>query len=102
MCSAYHGIVRAMPASSETPVMDEPLFEIAPASAPPADSKPRETPEAPPATREATAADIDRLETLTLEDFAADFSKVELPEGPLSEGDLSRAVESFIDSLKER
>jgi type IV secretion system protein VirD4 len=53
-------------------------------------------------TREATIEDVDRIESLTLEDFAADFSKVELPDGPLSEGDLSRAVESFIDSLKER
>jgi len=55
-----------------------------------------------PKTREATLQDVERIESLTLDDFAADFSKVELPEGPLTEGDLSRAVSSFLDSLKER
>jgi type IV secretion system protein VirD4 len=53
-------------------------------------------------TREATLEDVERIESLTLDDFAADFSKVELPEGPLSEGDLSRAVSSFLESMKER
>jgi type IV secretion system protein VirD4 len=55
-----------------------------------------------PKTREATLQDVERIESLTLDDFAADFSKVELPEGPLTEGDLSRAVSSFLESLKER
>ena len=53
-------------------------------------------------TREAAIADLDRLESLTLDDFAADFSKLQLPEGPLSEGDLSRAAASFLDTLRER
>jgi type IV secretion system protein VirD4 len=58
--------------------------------------------EAEPVTREATLEDLDRLESLTLEDFAADFERVKLPEGPLSEGDLSRAVENFLDTLREQ
>jgi type IV secretion system protein VirD4 len=55
-----------------------------------------------PATREATVADIDRLESLTLEDFAADFSQVKLPDsGRLTQADLGVAVESFLASLRE-
>ena len=82
------------------------VVETAPASAPPAESKPRETPEAHPATREATAADIDRLETLTLEDFAVDFDRVKIPQKPegerLTSEELNAAVESFLDTLKTR
>ena len=59
-------------------------------------------PEPEPATREATLADLDRLESLRLEDFAADFERVKLPDGPLTDQDLSRAVESFLDALRER
>jgi type IV secretion system protein VirD4 len=55
-----------------------------------------------PEVREATLKDIDHIHELTLEDFAADFSAVKLPAGPLSEGDLGRAVDSFLDSLRER
>jgi type IV secretion system protein VirD4 len=96
----------AAPASSETPVMAEPLVEAPPASALPADSKPRETLETRPVTREATAADIDRLETLTLEDFAVDFERVKIPQKPegerLTAEELNAAVESFLDTLKTR
>ena len=53
--------------------------------------------------REATAEDIERIESLTLEDFAADFSAVELPtEGRMSEDQMKDAVESFLDTLRER
>ena len=53
--------------------------------------------------REATAEDIARIESLTLEDFAADFSAVELPtEGRMSEVQMKDAVESFLDTLRER
>lgn len=56
-----------------------------------------------PTTRDATAADIERIETLTLDDFAADFSRVELPDGErLSERDLQVAAESFLSALRER
>ena len=54
-------------------------------------------------TREATAADIERIETLTLDDFAADFSRVRLPDSErLSEQDLRLAAESFLSTLRER
>jgi type IV secretion system protein VirD4 len=51
--------------------------------------------------REATPADIERVESLTLEDFAADFSKVEIPtrEAPLSEQEMKIAVDTFLQSL---
>lgn len=52
-------------------------------------------------TREATLADLDRLDTLTLEDFAADFSQVEVPaEGRMTSEDLQHAVDSFLTSLR--
>ena len=54
------------------------------------------------ATREATFADLDRLESLTLEDFAVDLERVNVPEGPLSPVDLSRLAESFVDAFRER
>jgi len=54
--------------------------------------------------RAATLEDLDRLETLTLDDFEADFSRIEIPATPpgerLSERDLDVAVESFLSSLK--
>jgi type IV secretion system protein VirD4 len=72
----------------------------------PADPRPREAKEAPIATREATAADIDRLDSLTLEDFAADFDRVKIPEKApgerLTSEELNAAVESFLDTLRER
>lgn len=56
--------------------------------------------------REATVEDIERLDSITLEDFAADFSSVEIPEKAegerLTSGELHTAVESFLDSLRER
>lgn len=54
-------------------------------------------------TREATVDDIDRLQSLTLEDFAADFNQVKLPKSDrLTEEDFGVAVESFLASLRER
>jgi type IV secretion system protein VirD4 len=53
--------------------------------------------------RDARAEDIERIESLTLEDFAADFSAVELPaEGRMSEDQMKEAVESFLETLRER
>ncbi len=55
------------------------------------------------AEREATVQDIERLESLTLEDFAADFSRVEIPEGgPMTDTQMQAAVESFMTTLQER
>jgi hypothetical protein len=52
------------------------------------------------ATREATAEDLERIESLTLDDFATDFSGVELPESApgerLSETQLTTAALEFV------
>jgi type IV secretion system protein VirD4 len=65
-----------------------------------------ETPEVAPVVREATVEDIDRLESLTLEDFDVDFDHVTIPEKPdgerLTSQELHSAVESFLDTLRER
>lgn len=60
---------------------------------------------APEAARDATLADIDRIESLTLNDFAADFDKVQLPEKAegerLTSEELKAAAESFLATLRE-
>jgi type IV secretion system protein VirD4 len=64
------------------------------------------TPVAAPITREATAEDIDRLGSLTLEDFAAPLGDVRLPqkaEGErLTQDEMNAAVQRFLDSLREQ
>lgn len=64
------------------------------------------TPTPAPMTREATAEDIERIDSLTLEDFAAPLSEVRLPqkgEGERLTGEeMKAAVENFLDSLRER
>jgi type IV secretion system protein VirD4 len=52
--------------------------------------------------REGTVGDIERIESLTLEDFATDFSKVRIPdkEGPLSDGEMKVAVDTFLSSIE--
>ncbi len=59
-----------------------------------------------PQVREATVADLDRLESLTLEDFVADFSQVEIPERAagerMSTDEMNAAVDSFLQTLKAR
>ena len=56
--------------------------------------------------REATIEDIERLDSLTLDDFAADFDQVQLPEKAegerMTSEELGAAVESFLDTLRER
>jgi type IV secretion system protein VirD4 len=59
--------------------------------------------EAAPQEREATMEDIERIDSLKLEDFAVDFDRVKLPEsGRLSDEDMSIAVESLVSILRER
>ncbi len=57
-------------------------------------------------TREATAEDIERLDSLTLEDFAAPLGEIKLPEKAegerLSAEEMNAAVESFLQSLREQ
>jgi len=52
--------------------------------------------------RDATVEDVERIESLTLEDFATDFSKVEIPsrDGPVSEPEMKAAVDTFLNSLE--
>ena len=52
--------------------------------------------------RDATVDDIERIEFLTLDDFAVDHSRVAVPdrEGRLTEGELNAAVDSFLKSLE--
>jgi type IV secretion system protein VirD4 len=56
----------------------------------------------PVMTRDGTADDVERLDSLTLEDFDADVSKLQVPEkdGPLTESELKVAVDGFLESLK--
>jgi type IV secretion system protein VirD4 len=57
-------------------------------------------PEAP-LLREAGPQDIEQLDFFTREDFDIDFSQVQIPqhEGPMTESELTQAVESFLDTL---
>ncbi len=59
-----------------------------------------------PAVREATPEDIDRLESLRLEDFDVDFDRIQVPQKPdgerLTSQELNAAVESFLDTLRDR
>jgi type IV secretion system protein VirD4 len=93
---------RLFPPPERPPAADLPAATLAVHRATPANAATTDESVAP-ATREGGVADIDRLESLTLEDFDADFSKVKLPEsGRLTEADLGVAVESFLASLRER
>ena len=55
-----------------------------------------------PRVHEASVEDVDRADTLTLEDFETDFSRVEIPErdGPLTPQELQTAVTNFLDTLE--
>jgi len=59
-----------------------------------------------PRTRKATVEDLERIDSLTLDDFAVDWSRVEIPqkqEGErLTSEELHRAVESFLETIRER
>jgi type IV secretion system protein VirD4 len=76
-------------------------FSIEPASRPSEPDPPRK-----PQTRNATIADLERIGSLTLDDFAVDWSRVEIPEKPadecLTSEELHRAVESFLATIRER
>jgi hypothetical protein len=56
--------------------------------------------------REATDEDIERIEELTLDDFAADFSAVEILEKGenerMTEEELQHAVDNFLTTLREQ
>ena len=52
--------------------------------------------------RDATVEDIERIESLTLEDFAIDLSKIRIPDkdGPLSDAEMKVAVDTYMSSLE--
>jgi type IV secretion system protein VirD4 len=54
--------------------------------------------------RDGTVADIERIESLTLDDFAIDLSKVRIPdkEGPLSDAEMKVVVDTYLNSLERR
>ena len=95
---------RAAPDQGEEPSAPppaEPAGEIGPAAL--ADAAPRE---AAPVSREGTMEDIDRIDSLTFEDFDVDLRSVKIPEKPagerLTSDELNAAVDSFLESLKTR
>jgi type IV secretion system protein VirD4 len=51
--------------------------------------------------RDATVADVERIDSLTLDDFEVDLSKIEFPDhdGPLSDAEMTKAVASFLSTL---
>lgn len=49
----------------------------------------------------ATSEDIDRWDSLKLDDFAADFSKVDLPDRDMTPDELARAVDQFMSTLRQ-
>ncbi len=69
-------------------------------------SEPRSAASSGSTVREATAEDLKRIESLTLEDFALDFSNVDIPdkaEGErMTSEELQRAVDSFLETIRER
>ena len=72
---------------------EEPVAEVALTEAPP-HSEPR--------TREATIDDIDRIESIKIEDFAADLTRVKVPESPMSDEDAARGVANLLQALGAR
>jgi type IV secretion system protein VirD4 len=66
---------------------------------------PEEVISSAPLTRAATEQDIERIDELTLDDFAVDFGKVLLPEKPdgerMTTEEMDTAVESFLAALRE-
>jgi type IV secretion system protein VirD4 len=68
----------------------------------PQEAPPEEGADTVPSVHEAGVEDIDRAESLTLEDFETDFSRVDIPEheGPLTAEQLQTAVTSFLDTLE--
>jgi type IV secretion system protein VirD4 len=81
-------IAELAPNKTDSPVTEEVVIQVPP------------MPE--PATREATIADIDRIDSITLEDFAANLKRVKLPESPMSDADAARAVANLLDALQGR
>ena len=79
-----------------------PLPQGSPAEAPQAGGASRvEVQQEKLQAREATVAELEREDSLTLEDYETDFSQVPMPdhEGPVSDVELERAVAGFLETL---
>jgi type IV secretion system protein VirD4 len=96
----------AVPRAPAAPPAAPPSAPVAGRPEAPLEASPLSVRSAPPLIREATDADIERIDDLTLDDFDIDFSRVELPdksEGErLTADELNDAVESFLTTLRER
>jgi type IV secretion system protein VirD4 len=101
---------RAVGAPAEFPVAGAALPTGAPAALPqgsledaPASNSPNTgaAPQEGPLSREASAEDIEQLDFFTREDFDIDFSQVKVPqhEGPMTDSEMTQAVESFLQTL---
>jgi type IV secretion system protein VirD4 len=84
--SAEGFIEQVMPLKPESPLTQEVVQTPSP-------------PQSQPATREATIADVDRMESITLEDFDVDFGRVKMPEGPVKEGEILNLAKSFFEVI---
>jgi type IV secretion system protein VirD4 len=50
--------------------------------------------------RPVTAQDIEKIDTLDLENFNCDFSKVEVPKGEISDAEMDHLVNQFFSGLE--
>ncbi len=95
----FHRPTPSIPVSGECPkknaAPDDPKLDVGKLSQPKAGKE-------DVVLRDATAQDIERIESLTLEDFATDFSSVKMPngQGPMSAHEMQAAVETFLNSLE--
>lgn len=51
--------------------------------------------------RDITVADIENIDNLNLDDFSCDFSKIEIPEGSISDDAMDDLVSQFFNGLAE-
>ena len=95
------GAVSAAPVPEQASAVETPISSIPEGTS---ESRSLQDPiERAPIEREATAQDIENIDSLRLEDLAIDFDKVTLPEsGRLTDADFEVAVKSFMSTLRER
>jgi type IV secretion system protein VirD4 len=98
--------LRGEPKATASPAALNALDAEGEVLAPPIAASPEEIADILPTSREATVEDIDRLDSLTLQDFDVDFERVKIPEKPdgerLTSDELLSAAESFLSTLRER
>jgi type IV secretion system protein VirD4 len=84
-----------------TPSVPHPRAVLA-ASPPQASAESEEAYPSTPAVREATTADLERLETLTLDDIDANFDGIEVPQGrPLKPSEIEATAHAFLEVLEQ-